>query len=149
MASLLTFSLLILLSLPTATSPQKTPAEAATSLPTGWIYAPSRLQNAGLWRWAGYGGSWVVSNDGGSIKRVRFGAESSKQSPMPPQLKLSRKMIGRRSLLPTSGGWLAGFDAGEFGGGLWWFSRDGSQTIELLSEHVHAIYQIIQTILIQ
>src|SRR5258708_4140713 len=113
------------------------------------IVRPGRRQKAGLWRCAGYEGSWVVSNDGGSIKLVRFGAESSKQSPMPPQLKLSRKMIGRRSLLPTSGGWLAGFDAGEFGGGLWWFSRDGSQTIELLSEHVHAIYQIIQTILIQ
>src|SRR5712691_4914079 len=130
MARLPTFSLLILLSLPVVTSAQKTTPEAATDLPAGWIFAPSRLQNPGLWRCAVYGGSWVATNDGGSIKLVRFDAESSKQSPMPPQLKLSKKMIGRRSLQPTSRGWLAGFDAGEFGGGLWWFSRDGSQTIE-------------------
>ncbi len=148
MVRLLIFPLLILLSLPTATSTQKTAAEAAISLPTGWIYAPSRLQNAELWRCAAYGGSWVVSSDGGSIKLVRFDAESSKLPPMPPQLKLSKKMIGRRSLQPTSSGWLAGFDAGEFGGGLWWFSHDGSQTIELLSENVHAIHQIKSTILI-
>ncbi|HTS08179.1 MAG TPA: hypothetical protein VMP68_21590 [Candidatus Eisenbacteria bacterium] len=57
-------------------------------------------------------------------------------------------MIGRRLFLPTSNGWLGGFDAGEFGGGLWWFSRDGSKTIELLSENVHAIYQIKKDILI-
>ncbi len=57
-------------------------------------------------------------------------------------------MIGRRSLQPTSSGWLVGFDAGEFGGGLWLFNRDGSQNIELLSENVHAIYQINATILI-
>lgn len=148
MARLLTFPLLILLSLPAVTSAQKTTAEAATSLPIGWIYAPSRLQNAALWQCAGYGGSWVVSTDGSSVRLVRFDAESIKQSPMPPQLKLSKKMIGRRSLEPTSSGWLVGFDAGEFGGGLWWFSRDGSQTIELLSENVHAIYQIKKSILI-
>jgi hypothetical protein len=148
MARLLTFPLLILLSLPTVTSAQKTTAESATSIPTGWINAPSRLQNPGLWQCASYGGSWVVSDDGGSVKLVGFGAESSKQSRMPRQLKLSKKMIGRRLLQPTSSGWLAGFDAGEFGGGLWWFSRDGSKTTELLSENVHAIYQIKKDILI-
>src|SRR5882762_9471479 len=36
--------------------------EHAASLPTGWIYASSRLQNSELWRCAAYGGSWVVSN---------------------------------------------------------------------------------------
>ena len=57
-------------------------------------------------------------------------------------------MVGRRLLQPTLSGWLAGFDAGEFGGGLWWFSGDGLKTIELLSENVHAIYQIEKDILI-
>jgi hypothetical protein len=122
--------------------------EPAASLPTGWIYAPSRLQNSELWRCAAYGGSWAVNNDDGSVRLVRIGAESREQAPLPPPLKLSKKMIGRRSLQATSSGWLAGFDAGEFGGGLWWFSRDGSQTVELLSENVHAIYQIERGILI-
>jgi len=148
MSRTLTFRLLILFVLPTVTSAQKTAPEVATDLPTGWIYAPSRLQNAGLWQCAGYGGSWVASTDGGRIKLVKLDAESGKRVPIPPQLKLSKKMIGRRSVQATSSGWLVGFDGGEFGGGLWWFSRDGSQNIELLSENVHAIYQIKTSILI-
>jgi hypothetical protein len=60
---------------------------------------------------------------------------------LPPQVKLAKDMIGTRSLLRTSGGWLIGFDAGEFGGGLWWFSRDGHDSKKLLSENVHAIYE--------
>jgi len=148
MARLLTFPLLILLSLPAVTSAQKTTAGASTSVPAGWIHAPSRLQNPGLWQCAGYGESWVADNNDGSIHIVKFDVEAIKQSPLPPQLKLSKKMIGRRSLQATRSGWLAGFDAGEFGGGLWWFSRDGSRTVELLSENVHAIYQIKKTILI-
>src|SRR5580704_7859879 len=148
MWSTLTFRLLILCLLPTLASAQKIPAEVATDLPTGWIYAPSRLQNAGLWQCAAYGGSWVARTDGGRIKLVRLEAESGKQLPIPSQLKLTKKMIGRRSIQATASGWLIGFDAGEFGGGLWWFSRDGSQNIKLLSDNVHAIYQIKSSILI-
>jgi hypothetical protein len=144
----ITFPLFILFALPTLASAQKAPAEVATNLPTGWIHAPSRVQNAALWECAAYGGSWVASTDGGKIKIAKFNAEAGKQLPIPPQLKLSKKMIGRRSVQETSGGWLVGFDAGEFGGGLWWFSRDGSKTIELLSDNVHAIYEIKKTILI-
>jgi hypothetical protein len=131
-----------------ATTGQETSAEPANNLPTGWIHAPSRAQNAGLWHCAGYGGSWVANVVDGRVDLVRLDAESQRQLPIPPQVKLSKKMIGRRSLQSTSGGWLVGFDAGEFGGGLWWFSRDGSQTIELLSENVHAIYKVKTTILI-
>lgn len=89
--------------------------------------APSRQQNDELWWCAGFGGSWVVNNDNGSITIRSPDPEGEKQIPMPPHLRLSKKMIGRRSLQRTSSGWLVGFDAGEFGGGLWWFSHDGSR----------------------
>ena len=140
--------LLFLVALATAACAQKTGAEFGSNPPNGWIHAPSRERNDGLWQCAAYGGSWVVSNDGGSIALRRFDPRGEKQEPIPPNVSLSKKMIGRRTFKPTSRGWLAGFDAGEFGGGLWWFSRDGSQNIELLSENVHAIYQIKTSILI-
>ncbi len=145
---MLSFPVIVLFILPMVASAQKTTAEVATDLPSGWIHAPSRLQNPGLWQCAAYGGSWIASSDGGNIKLVRLTSEAGKQVQLPSQLKLSKKMIGRRSLQPTSTGWLAGFNAGEFGGGLWWFNRDGSQNIELLSENVHAIYQANASILI-
>lgn len=130
-----------LIALPMATCAQKATGKLASNLPTGWIQAPSRQQNARLWQCAVYGGSWVASDGDGSITLKRFDPETETQKSIPPQLKLSKKMIGRRSLQPTSNGWLVGFDAGEFGGGLWWFSRDGSKTIGLLSDNVHAIYK--------
>jgi hypothetical protein len=39
----------------------------------------------------------------------------------------------------TSDGWLIGFDAGEFGGGLWWFSKNGSTTRPISEENIHAL----------
>jgi hypothetical protein len=127
---------------------QKTVTQPASNLPTGWIHAPSRQENSDLWYCAGYGGSWVVNNDRSGVALTRFDPEVEKQKPIPPKLKLSKEMIGRRSIQPTSNGWLIGFDAGEFGGGLWWFNRAGSRTVKLLSDNVHAIYESSAGILI-
>lgn len=143
-----TFTVLFLVVLPMAARAQKNTAEPTSNLPVGWVHAPSRQQNGGLWQCAGYGGSWVASSDGGSIALRRFDSKGEKREPIPPKVTLSKKMIGRRTFQPTSSGWLGGFDAGEFGGGLWWFSRDGSKTITLLSDNVHAIYQTKAGILI-
>ncbi len=141
-------TVLFLVALPTAAPAQTTSAELVSNLPNGWIHAPSRAQNDGLWQCAAYGGSWVASNDDGSIALKRFDRKGEKQEPIPPKVSLSKKMIGRRTFRLTSSGWLAGFDGGEFGGGLWWFSRDGSKSIKLLSDNVHAIYQTKAGILI-
>ena len=40
--------------------------------------------------------------------------------------------------LRAGGDWLIGFDAGEFGGGLWWASPDGRRTKMLTRENVQA-----------
>lgn len=37
-------------------------------------------------------------------------------------------------VLETSDGWLVGFDAGEFGGGLWWYRQDGKFDVQLSSK---------------
>ena len=34
---------------------------------------------------------------------------------------------GVRHVVPVEGGWIVGFNSGEFGGGLWWVAQDGSR----------------------
>jgi len=46
------------------------------------------------------------------------------------------------SLHLEGGGWLIGFDAGEWGGSLWSTNEDGSQTKNLLWNNVHALFQV-------
>lgn len=109
--------------------------------PKGWVHAPGSKDNANLWQCAGYGGSWVVNEHQGTVAITDLGLAKQTQVALPAQVKLSKDMIGTRSLLRTTDGWLIGFDAGEFGGGLWWFSRDGRDVKKLLSQNVHAIHK--------
>jgi hypothetical protein len=37
------------------------------------------------------------------------------------------EFVGRRTSVQVANGWIVGFDAGEFGGGLYWFNPDGSR----------------------
>jgi hypothetical protein len=48
-------------------------------------------------------------------------------------------MLGRTTVVEAGDGWLVGFNAGEFGGGLWWANADGSQTKPLTGKNVQAI----------
>jgi hypothetical protein len=109
-------------------------------VPKGWVEAPSSKANPDLWECAGYGGSQIVSLEEGSVRISTPPDKEPEQVPLPQHLKLSKEMIGSRSLLRTADGWLVGFDGGEFGGGLWWFNSEGDENQKLLSENVHAIY---------
>jgi hypothetical protein len=40
-------------------------------------------------------------------------------------------LAGDQHVVAVDGGYLVGFDAGEFGGGVWWFSGDGTQRRKL------------------
>jgi hypothetical protein len=105
----------------------------------GWVPAPSSKDNAGLWTCAGYGGSWEVSEHQGRIAVTDYDPEKQAEAALPAQVKLSKEMIGTRTVLRTMDGWLVGFDGGEFGGGLWWFSRNGQDIKKLPTNNVHAI----------
>jgi hypothetical protein len=119
---------------------QNLPPEDNQGLPQGWMQAPGSKDNPTLWECAGRAGSWVVSEPQGSLAIKELDVERAEEIEVPPLLKLTEEMRGRKSLLRTANGWLIGFDEGEFGGGLWWFSGDGSDSKKLLSTNVHAIY---------
>lgn len=109
--------------------------------PEGWIQAPSSRVDPALWECAGYGGSWIVSLQEGAVRIKKLSDEKTETVSLPQFLKLSKEMVGSRSLLRAADGWLVGFDAGEFGGGLWWFNNEGDVHRKLLSENVHSILQ--------
>jgi hypothetical protein len=56
-------------------------------------------------------------------------------------------MVGIESRLRIHDGWLLGFDAGEFGGGLWFADLSG-KTQELSGENVHGFIETSQGVLV-
>ena len=50
-------------------------------------------------------------------------------------------LVGDRQILRVTDGWLIGFDAGEWGGALWWFNEDGANRRKLLEENVRGLIE--------
>lgn len=120
----------------------KTPP-APLPAPAGWVPYPVSQKPDGLdnldWRCAGYSErEWrvVPGLEGVEISRLPNGPV---QDPLPfdirPQ-KAEAGLAGHRRVKRVGDGWLVGFDAGEFGGALWWFSADGSERKKLADENV-------------
>jgi hypothetical protein len=80
---------------------------------------------------------WHVSIDSGKVHVSR--SSNPEQSSFPPHFVRTDQMRGRSVVAKAGDGWLIGFDAGEFGGGLWWSSNDGREKKHLSNENVHAI----------
>ena len=45
-------------------------------------------------------------------------------------------LAGKRIVARAEDGWIVGFNAGEFGAGLWWFSRDGKRRQKISHDNV-------------
>jgi len=127
----------------------------AQTPPAGWVPYPTPKEEASL--------SIRCANGSGRPQRVFFsdaGQLQIKQLPssyerdeysrqqLPKGVKYQRGMIGRRSLFKVpGGGWLLGFDAGEFGGGLWSADSSGN-THELSHENVHGLIDTPQGVMV-
>src|SRR3954449_5113445 len=80
---------------------QSTPSPNGRDAPEGWVEAPSSKADRNLWECAGYGGSVIVSLDEGSVHVGKPPDEEPEQVPLPQYLKLSKEMIGSRSVYRT------------------------------------------------
>lgn len=82
---------------------------------------------------------WVVT-PGKTVPRVDLRKfQQDDASPLPFELKpgpAKEGLSGRRTTLKVDDGWLVGFNAGEFGAGLWWFSPDGKDRYRISDDHV-------------
>jgi len=117
-------------------------------MPAGWVEttAPAKpsAANGGV-SCANYSkNDWNVALRLGELSIFSPGLPRSKNGTpplavLPPNFVITKEMIGRRTVVRTRDGWLVGFDAGEFGGGLWWSSVDGSTTHRLSEKNVQAM----------
>ena len=109
-------------------------------MPTGWIATAepngpfeehSKLRQANYSRH-----EWRVRVSSGGLEITDDGSRDHEEAGLvfPPHFHRTKDMIGRAMTARAGGDWLIGFDAGEFGGGLWWVSHDGKRTKPLTRE---------------
>jgi hypothetical protein len=119
-------------------------AEAQT-LPGGWLAHSTPTENSSEIACANYSNlEWLVStSQTGTVEITArpkpYGAKSSTLE-LPSGVKRDKDMLGVESKVKTSNGWLLGFDAGEFGGGLW-FANDSGRTRKLSNENVRGFVE--------
>jgi hypothetical protein len=121
--------------------------------PDGWfvypIHDPSRLERQARDCFNYSRDTWQVSLQQGAAKIVKFDRRSAEQPPMPPLLKVMRNaMRGHKTLVKFADSWLLGIDGGEFGGGLWVSSLDGSETRQVWDKDVKSIIPVRDKILV-
>ncbi|HKW00130.1 MAG TPA: hypothetical protein VJN96_09905 [Vicinamibacterales bacterium] len=68
---------------------------------------------------------WSTSVKDGVPYATRIGMREH-LDPLPFRVSPGRDRAGDRWAVPVSDGWIVGFSLGEFGGGLWWFNRNGT-----------------------
>ncbi|MDP4260989.1 MAG: hypothetical protein Q8941_00545 [Bacteroidota bacterium] len=76
---------------------------------------------------------WIVYKVEDSIKVTLDRIDAEKQFPFKIETNNDAysKFGGHKSFIATDDGYLAGFFRGEFGGNLWWFSKDGKESYEI------------------
>jgi hypothetical protein len=98
----------------------------------------------------GYGGEWrVVLGHEGILVRQYQRAEATAELPFSRDHIVGRTgfRAGRLHAIPVADGFLIGADAGEFGGGIWWFSASGDRHHHLLDANVIGFARIADEIL--
>jgi hypothetical protein len=82
-----------------------------------------------------------------AVKRDKSSPYPSRQEsypPMPfkvPQGTAKEGLRGEWCSLEVPDGWLIGFNAGEFGGALWWFSPDGTKRYKISKDRVIGFFK--------
>jgi hypothetical protein len=117
----------------------------AQTIPPGWVFYSTPQEGSVSIQCANASvrPQRVSLSDNGQLSIQQLPAsyerdEYSKQQ-LPQGVTRQQGMAGRQSLLKIpGGGWLLGFDAGEFGGGLWSADASGN-TQELSRENVHGL----------
>ncbi|HSY93518.1 MAG TPA: hypothetical protein VK812_19310 [Candidatus Binatus sp.] len=122
----------------------------AQSPPTGWVIYPMPESNSSVMQCANHSElEWQVSlSEAGTARIVPHPTTHGAGSPkLPAGVKRQKGMIGVESTFKLQNGWLLGFDAGEFGGGLWFAGGDG-KTQELSNQNVHGFVETQQGVLV-
>jgi hypothetical protein len=104
--------------------------------PAGWVVRSVPASRSEEWQCANWSkDEWAVSADQGKVEIARRSPEAGAvRLPFTPELaqgEAPNTFRGVTAVQSVSDGFLAGFNRGEFGGGLYWFSSDGSKHLRL------------------
>ena len=113
------------------------------SLPAGWILFPKPAAHSPEMLCGNYADrEWAVSLDRDQLKIKLESQAIAPPDLLPFKIKLKKTredgIDGRRRVQKVSDGWIVGFDMGEFGGSLWWFSADGKRSEKLANGNIKA-----------
>ncbi|PTL78674.1 hypothetical protein [Vitiosangium sp. GDMCC 1.1324] len=114
----------------------------AATVPDGWILVPEPSEEqvgcANHSRLA-----WRVSSDKNGVRvEPEPDPEHDTGARLPFALPKELHVGGTRHVLAVPDGFLVGSDAGEWGGGLFWFSSDGKTWRQLANENVNGLVQL-------
>lgn len=115
------------------------PVTPTTSeLPAGWARIDPTPEQLRCANWSKR--EWRVAIERGAIAITPATEREPNTGPaLPFALPNQPEFRGRRHVLPVSGGFLVGLDAGEWGGSLHWFSANGQQHTKLAGENVRGL----------
>lgn len=74
---------------------------------------------------------WIVSDADGRLRIISRDKSFESADPLPFTYERDSDRAGNRHVVQVGDGWLVGFDVGEFGGGLWWFSEKGDHYLRI------------------
>ena len=87
---------------------------------------------------------WEVSRRGtGVVVKLRPWDEPDQPLPFeikPPKGSYAPMLRGQRYVTMVNNGWIVGFNAGEWGGTLWWFSSDGRKKYMISKDQVSGFF---------
>lgn len=106
-------------------------------VPANWSMYPKPASGGPDMRCGNYSKrSWFVSLENEELKIATRAERSDSPGTLPFRLRLPDSAGGHRVVHQLDDGWLVGFEAGEWGGSLWWFSADGKRRQKLSSENI-------------
>ena len=114
---------------------------APSALPAGWVAIEVDDDRLACANYAN--DEWQVAVGRGTVTFTESKQHEPNTGPaLPFTPKQQPPEGGRRHVLAVSDGFLVGFDAGEWGGGLYWFSPDGANAAKLADENVHGLVKV-------
>jgi hypothetical protein len=124
-------------------------ALANVATPPGWIAIAAPAQGSETLTCANLARREyaVAAGAGGGVDITEHTTAAREEAPLPFTIEPSRRNVrehlaGRRRALAVNGGFLVGFDAGEFGGALFWFNETGDKRVQLADVNIIGITEL-------
>lgn len=118
---------------------------AESDLPPGWVERDPLVAGSDRWYAANHADDeWAVFLEDGRVSVRPWHEREDDRGRLPFALApdvngaWSQEIPWRVSVFRVDDGWLVGFDGGEWGGALWWFSPDGEDRYRISEDRIKA-----------